>query len=140
MLTLLLSGDTGPAEVEEPADTGGYGFVITDTAPQLWWKRKPRSVPVKVAEKKIREIAGTIERVAAKQPETTTVKEARREVLQAIAPQLEQMPGFDWPALYQRILIELHVRRSQQAAEQQAAIHAQKMRDEDDILILLMAA
>lgn len=140
MLALLLSSGTDSGEVVEPPATGGHGFVITDTAPQLWWKRKPRTVTAEAAEKKVREIAGAIERVAARQPVTTTVKAARREVLRAIAPQLEQMPGFDWTALYQRILIELHVRRTQQAAEQQAAIDAQKMRDEDDILILLMAA
>lgn len=120
----------------------GHGFVITDTAPQLWWKRKPRSMPVEEAAQKVRQIAGTIERIASKQ--TATAKEAKREVLQAISPQLEQMPGFDWLTLYRTILLELHIRREQQAEQerqQEAELLALRMmRDEDDLLVLLMAA
>ena len=122
--------------------TGGHGFVFTDTAPQLWWKRKPRSMPVEEAAQKVRQIAGTIERIASKQ--TTTAKEAKREVLQAIAPKLEQMPGFDWLPLYRTILLGLHIQRSQEEARQQELIALQlaeaKRRDEEDVLILLMAA
>lgn len=122
--------------------TGGHGFVFTDTAPQLWWKRKPRSMPAEEAAQKVRKIAGTIERIASKQ--TATAKEAKREVLQAIAPQLEFMPGFDWVTLYRTILLELHIRREQQAEQerQQEAelIALRMMRDEDDLLVLLMAA
>lgn len=131
---------TGVEEVEEAPS--GHGFVITDTAPQLWWKRKPRSMPVEEAAQKVRQIAGTIERIASKQ--TATAKEAKREVLQAIAPQLEFMPGFDWVTLYRTILLELHIRREQQAEQerQQEAelIDLRMMRDDDDLLVLLMAA
>lgn len=141
MLLLLIGGaSNGDAVVTPPAE--GHGFVITDTAPQLWWKRKPRSMPVEEAAQKVRQIAGTIERIASKQ--TATAKEAKREVLQAIAPQLEFMPGFDWVTLYRTILLELHIRREQQAEQerQQEAelIALRMMRDEDDLLVLLMAA
>lgn len=128
--------------VTSEAAQEGHGFVITDSAPQLWWQRKPRSMPVEEAAQKVRQIAGTIERIASKQ--TATQKEAKREVLQAIAPQLEQMPGFDWLTLYRTILLELHIRREQQAEQerqQEAELLALRMmRDEDDLLVLLMAA
>lgn len=142
MLLLLLQGLTGCEVVEPEVPSEGHGFVITDTAPQLWWRRKPRSMPVEEAAQKVRQIAGTIERIASKQ--TATAKEAKREVLQAIAPQLEFMPGFDWVTLYRTILLELHIRREQQAEQdrQQEAelIALRMMRDEDDLLVLLMAA
>ena len=135
--TIAASGGDVVEEV-----TGGRGFVFTDTAPQLWWKRKPRSMPAEEAAQKVRKIAGTIERIASKQ--AATAKEAKREVLQAIAPQLEFMPGFDWVTLYRTILLELHIRREQQAEQerQQEAelIALRMMRDEDDLLVLLMAA
>ena len=123
------------------APTEGHGFVITDTAPQLWWKRKPRAMPVEEAAQKVKTIAGTIERIASKQ--AVTGKEARREVLQAIAPQLEFMPGFDWLALYRTILLELHIRREQQAEQerqQEAEILTMRiLREEEDVVVLLMA-
>lgn len=128
--------------VTSEAAQEGHGFVITDTAPQLWWKRKPRSMPVEEAAQKVRQIAGTIERIASKQ--TATAKEAKREVLQAIAPQLEFMPGFDWVTLYRTILLELHIRREQQAEQERQQeselLALRMMRDEDDLLVLLMAA
>ena len=140
MLLLLIGGASSGEEVVTPSS--GHGFVITDTAPHLWWKRKPRSMPVEEAAQKVKAIAGTIERIASKQ--TATAKEAKREVLQAIAPQLEFMPGFDWVTLYRTILLELHIRREQQAEQerqQEAELLALRMmRDEDDLLVLLMAA
>jgi hypothetical protein len=61
-----------------------------------------------------------------------------------IAPQLEQMPGFDWAPLYQTILLGLHTQQQAQQADERALyLHAQAQRmarDEDDVLILLMAA
>ena len=99
-------------------------------------------MPAEEAEQKVRKIAGTIERIAGKQK--TATKEAKREVLQAIAPQLEFMPGFDWVTLYQAILLELHIRREQQAAQerqrQAELIALRMMRDENDLLVLLLMA
>lgn len=123
--------------------TGGHGFVFTDTAPQLWWKRKPRSMPAEEAAQKVRKIAGTIERIASKQGKPT--KETKREIAQAIAPQLEQMPGFDWVAMYRTILLGLHIRQEQERQEQELQQAAQQAaewarRQEDDLLVLLLAA
>jgi hypothetical protein len=139
MLLLLLSGGASSGEVVAPP--GGHGFVITDAAPRLWWQRKPKAMPVDEAEQRVRRIAGTIERVASKQ--ATATKEAKREIAKAIAPQLEQMPGFDWVSMYRAILLGLHIRRAEQDVADRTLIEAQRLhmlRDEDDLLVLLLAA
>jgi hypothetical protein len=133
---------TAVVEPEIPATGSGHGFVITDTAPRLWWQRKPKAMPEAVAEQKVRTLAGTIERIANNQ--RITGQAAKREIAQVIAPQLEQMPGFDWAPLYQTILLGLHTQQQAQQADERALyLHAQAQRmarDEDDVLILLMAA
>ena len=134
MLLLLLRG---AAAVETPS--GGHGFVITDTAPRLWWQRKPKAMPEAVAERKVKRIAGTIERIASKHKAPTP--EAKREILQEIRPQLEQMPGFDWVPVYRAILLGLHIRRGEeQEAQRQAEQLAWELRQADDLLVLLLAA
>lgn len=134
MLLLLLRG---AAAVETPS--GGHGFVITDTAPRLWWQRKPKAMPEEVAERHVKRIAGTIERISSKQ--TAPTKAARKEILEAIQPQLEQMPGFDWLPVYQAILLGLHIRRGEeQEAQRQAEQLAWELRQADDLLVLLLAA
>lgn len=55
------------------------------------------------------------------------------------------MPGFDWTVVYQAVLLGLHVRREQQEQEaaERAAMDAHLLRiarDENDLLVLLMAA
>ncbi len=140
MLILLLSGGGSSGEVVAPPSEG-HGFVITDAAPRLWWQRKPKAMQADEAERRVRSIAGTIERIASKQ--TTATKEARREVLQAIALQLGQMPGFDWVPMYRAILLDLHIRKAEQESADRALIEAQRLyvlRDEDDLLVLLLAA
>jgi hypothetical protein len=133
---------TAVVEPEIPATGSGHGFVITDTAPRLWWQRKPKAMPEAVAAEKVRTLAGTIERIANRQ--RITGQAAKREIAQVIAPQLEQMPGFDWAPLYQTILLGLHIQQQAQQADDRALyLHAQAQRmarDEDDVLILLMAA
>lgn len=140
MLLLLIGLSLDVADTAPSAE--GHGFVITDTAPRLWWQRKPKAMPEEVAEQHVKRISGTIERIASKQAAPT--KAARKEILEAIQPQLEQMPGFDWLPLYQIILLELHIRRDQQAEQerqQEAELLAlRRMRNEDDLLVLLMAA
>lgn len=144
MLLLLLSGLALDGEVVEPqAPSGGHGFVITDHAPRQWWQRKPRAMPEEEAEQKVARIAGTIERIASRQGPASPV--ARKEIVQAIAPQLAEMPGFDWTVVYQAVLLGLHVRREQQEQEaaERAALDAHLLRiarDENDLLVLLMAA
>jgi hypothetical protein len=130
-------------EPEAPVSGSGHGFVITDTAPRLWWQRKPKAMPEALAAAKVREIAGAIERIASTQD--STGKQARREIAQAIAPQLEQMPGFDWGPLYRTILLGLHTQQQAQHAAQQEALQAAQLafkraRDDDDLILLLMAA
>ena len=140
-MLLLLIGLS--LDVADPAPSAeGHGFVITDTAPRLWWQRKPKAMPEEVAAQRVKRIAGTIERIASKQAAPT--KSAKQEIIRAIKPQLEKMPGFDWVPVYQAILLGLHIRRDQQAEQeiqQEAARFAlRRMRNEDDLLVLLMAA
>ena len=131
-LTALASVE-GSEETAQPA----HGFVITDTAPRLWWQRKPKAMPEEVAERHVKRIAGTIERIASKQAAPT--KAARKEIIQAIQPQLEQMPGFDWLPVYQAILLGLHIRRGEES-QRQAEQLAWELRQADDLLVLLLAA
>jgi hypothetical protein len=140
MLSLLLNLGTDSGEVVEPPVTGGgHGFVITDTAPRLWWQNRPKEIPEKAAQKKVRRIAKAIERVAREQPEAAP--QMRKAVLKAIEPQLRQMPGFDWEPIYQAILLALHIRRQEELRQAEAARIAEaRRRDEEDVFILLMAA
>jgi len=132
MLLLLIGLSLDVADTAPSAE--GHGFVITDTAPRLWWQRKPKAMPEEVAERKVKRIAGTIERIASKHKAPTP--EAKREILQEIRPQLEQMPGFDWVPVYRAILLGLHIRQSEEAQRQEAKAR----RREDDALVLLLAA
>jgi hypothetical protein len=133
---------TATGDAVEP-ESGGSGFVIVDFEPKLWWKRKPKAMPEDEAEQKVARIAGTIERIASKQGPASPA--TRKEIVKAIAPQLADMPGFDWTAIYQTVLLGLHIRQQEQEAElarfeaEQAAL-MRIARDEDDLFILLLAA
>lgn len=147
--------DSG-AEVFVPRFGGqeGHGFVLVDFDPRLWWRRKPKALDEQEAAEKIASVARQIERVAVKQVKAGRVvqpvvsKPAKAEILQAIAPQLQQMPGFDPVELYRAILERLIKQEQQRQAEQQAQqIAAQEIErirlmelDEDETIILLMGA
>jgi hypothetical protein len=123
------------------------GFVFTDTAPRMWWKRKPRYMPDDEAEELVKDAADELARVAARQvrvikPGQPLTKEAKIEARDAVAPLVADMPGFDWVALYRRILDALQLQAMEQAAQQMAAQEIERIRlmelDEEDVLILLM--
>ena len=131
------------AEIRSSEQAGeGRGFVMVDLPSALWWKRKPKSMPEEVAEQKLQRVAGVIERIARDQvasPEPATVQ--REQARQIMAPLAAEMPGFDWSALYRDMLNRLI---QQRLAEQMAAQEIERIRlfeaDEDDVLLLLMAA
>jgi hypothetical protein len=124
----------------------GHGFVITDTAPRLWWKRKPKALDEEEAQERVEKLVRVVERVARKQVEEekpAPAKERKREVREAIAPLVEEMPGFDWMAVYRTILIELERRKREEQAREQAAAEIARIRaieqDDEDALLLLMS-
>ena len=123
-----------------------HGFVITDTAPKLWWQRKPKALDEEEAEQKVAQVVRVVERIALSQvkaEQPAPAKEQKREVREAIAPLVAEMPGFDWMTLYRVILIELGRRQQEQQAAELAQIEIARIqamrRDEDDVLILLMS-
>lgn len=128
-------------------ETGSpHGFVITDTAPKLWWQRKPKALDEEEAEQKVAQVVRVVERIALSQVEAeqpAPAKAQKREVREAIAPLVAEMPGFDWMTLYRTILIELGRRQQEQQAAELAQIEIARIqamrRDEDDVLILLMS-
>ncbi|MCW5668145.1 MAG: hypothetical protein KIT86_00700 [Hydrogenophaga sp.] len=129
-----------------PATGSPHGFVITDTAPKLWWKRKPKALDEEEAEQKVSQVVRVVERIALRQVEAqqpAPAKELKREVREAIGPLVAEMPGFDWMTLYRTILIELGRRQQEQQAAELAQIEIARIqamsRDEDDVLILLMS-
>lgn len=128
-------------------ETGSpHGFVISDTAPKLWWQRKPKALDEEEAEQKVAQVVRVVERIALRQVEAeqpAPAKEQKREVREAIAPLVAEMPGFDWMTLYRTILIELGRRQQEQQAAEQAQMEIARIqamrRDEDDVLLLLMS-
>lgn len=153
-IAFTLDGIAFDAQQAGPAAEEGHGFVMVDFEPRLWWQRKPKALDEKEAAEKIAAVARQIERVAVKQVKAGRVvqpvvtKPAKSEIRQAIAPQVEQMPGFDWVALYRNILDRLIAQEAQRQAEAQAAQIAQQEierirlmeQDEDDVLVLLMGS
>lgn len=129
-----------------PATGSPHGFVISDTAPRLWWQRKPKALDEQEAAEKVAKVVRVVERIARQQVEATQpvpAKEQKREVREAIAPLVAEMPGFDWMTLYRTILIELGRRQQEQQAAEQAQMEIARIqamrRDEDDVLLLLMS-
>lgn len=120
---------------------GGMGFVFTDTPSALWWKRKPKALSDEVAEQKVNRVVRVIKEIAGKQQAEQTAKQAQREVAQAIAPMLADMPGFDWTPLYRTIVAEFQ-RQREQAARIEAVAQIARIRaieqDDEDVMILLM--
>lgn len=141
-------GDTALilGEGAEPTQSSPHGFVITDTAPKLWWKRKPKALDEEEAQERVEKLVRVVERVARKQVEEekpAPAKERKREVREAISPLVEEMPGFDWMAVYRTILIELESRKREAQAREQAAAEIARIRaieqDDEDALLLLMS-
>jgi hypothetical protein len=129
------------AQIGAEPETGGRGFVIVDTPSKLWWKRKPKALPEEDADEKVQRVVRVIERVAKKQVQAeqpAKFTQQKAEVRQAIAPMVEQMPGFDWMAVYVTILDGL----KQQEAQRIANAEIERIRliesEDEDLLILMM--
>lgn len=115
---------------------------FTDTAPRLWWQRRPKAMPEEVAEEKVAQVANVIRRVAKAQVgKEAPPKQLKREVREAIEPLVAEMPGFDWVTLWRFISVQVALEEQKQR-EEMALILAQQAweRDEEDALVLLMAA
>jgi hypothetical protein len=136
---------TSESEPEPEPENDGRGFVITDTAPRLWWQRKPKALGEQEAEERIERVVRVVERIARTQVQAVQAapaKERKAEVRDAIAPLVEQMPGFDWMAVYRAILIELERKRqdeAQRVAMQEIARIQAIEQDDEDVLLLLMS-
>lgn len=150
MLLLLLRGATGSV-VEPPAPEptpAGHGFVMTDTAPRLWWQRKPKAMPEEEASRRIRRVARKIQRIAREQAEQNPepTRRQREVIASAIAQDLAQMPGFDWTAVHRAILIGLQLEQARKAEQhererlQAEAIRAHRRREDEAITLLLLSA
>lgn len=132
------SGSFAPVSLTAPQtaqSVGGLGFEFTSTPSALWWKRKPKALPEKVAEQQVQRVVRVIKEVAAKQQPEQTAKQAQREVAQAVAPLLADMPGFDWTPLYRNIVQKNRAREQMQAAIDRARFIEQ---DDEDVLLLLI--
>lgn len=128
------------------APTKTAGFVITDTAPRMWWQRKPKALDDEEAEQRVERVVRVVERIAraqVEQPNPAPQKVRKAEVREAIAPLVEQMPGFDWMAVYRTVLIELERRKQEEQALELAAAEIARIRaieqDDEDVLLLLMS-
>lgn len=144
--SLVGAGSIVSGQAQNGISQGGFGFVITDTAPRLWWQRKPKALDEQEAEEKVAKVVRVVERIARQQVEAdrpAPVKDKKREVREAIAPLVAEMPGFDWMTVYRTILIELGRRQQEQQAAEQAQMEIARIqamrRDEDDVLLLLMS-
>lgn len=150
---MVVTHDTSGALVGSGAAVEGSALVgaapaavhrveFVNYEPKLWWLRKPKAIPEEVAKAKVKKIAGVIrEVVQAKQAEP--LKEQRQAVKQAIAPMLQEMPAFDWVALYQQIALLVSLENARRDKEAQMAYLAQQalMQEiaEEEELLLLMA-
>lgn len=116
------------------------GFVIVDTAPRLWWQRKPKALPDEVAEQKVKAVARVIERIAIEQVnQPATPFEQKAQARQIVAPLIADMPGFDWSAMYRAAIAALIAQKLEAQRIEMERIRLLEA-DEDDVLILLMAA
>jgi hypothetical protein len=150
MLTLLFTfltyASTGPAP--EPPRGLHLGFDV-DFEPTLWWQRKPKSLEPAKAKKQLRKVAAVIVEKAQQQAEERAPEATRKaEVREAVAPLVQQMPGFDWRAMYEaaydRALtaaiaaqMQAQERAQAQAAAKAEAARKRRMRDEEEIALLL---
>lgn len=116
---------------------------FVDFEPKLWWLRKPKALPEEVAQEKVQAVARTIQRVVRKKVDAQQ-EPSKKEVKQAIAGLVQDMPGFDWVALYQQIVLQINLQRLQDeelARQEQGRLARIRFeQDDEDALILLMAA
>jgi len=124
-----LEGADARLLVNGVAEASSHGFVIVDMPSTMWWKRKPNAMPEAVAKKKVKRVAKAIEQVARKEDVT------QRDVREAIAPYLAEMPGFDWKQLYRQIVVQNDARKRMQAAMARAK---QIEQDDEDVLLLML--
>jgi hypothetical protein len=121
--------------------------IIADADPAIWWQRKPKAMPEDEAEQRIEKLVRVVERVARKQiasDRPAPEKVRKTEVREAISPLVDDMPGFDWMAVYRAILIELERRNRQENAEALAISEMNSIiaaeQDEENVIILLLGA
>ena len=150
MLTLFfhfLTTGANTTPVEPPRGLQ-LGFDV-DFEPTLWWQRKPKALEPELAKKQLRKVAAVIVEKAQQQAEERAPEATRKaEVREAVAPLVQQMPGFDWRAMYQaaydRALtaaiaaqMQAQERAQAQAVARAEAERKRRMRDEEEIALLL---
>lgn len=142
-------GGVGIVSANDGTVVNNHGFIIIDTEPRLWWKRKPSKLDDKKAEEKIFKVARVIERVVkhvANSNEPSVSKEVYRKAAYAeVAPLLREMPGFDWSPMFRAILTQSKLQEQNRIAAEQAGILAKqeierikRIRDDEEALIVLL--
>lgn len=142
-------GSVGIVSANDGTVVNNHGFIIIDTEPRLWWKRKPSKLDDKKAEEKIFKVARVIERVVkhvANSNEPSVSKEVYRKAAYAeVAPLLREMPGFDWSPMFRAILTQSKLQEQNRIAAEQAGILAKqeierikRIRDDEEALIVLL--
>jgi len=133
-------------EQAEPTSVAFPGFEV-DIEPALWWQRKPKAEPVEQARAKVRAVAKVVSQAAQEHVDERASRARRKaDVRDRLAPLVQDMPGFDWVAMYDRAystLLALEIRRQMDEAELIARREIERIqaaaRDEDDIVALLLA-
>jgi hypothetical protein len=141
MLTLLFSFLTYGSETPRGLQ---LGFDV-DFEPTLWWQRKPKALEPVEAKKQLRKVAAVIVEKAQKQAEERAPEATRKaEVREAVAPLVQQMPGFDWrdmyEAAYDRALTAAIAAQMRVQDDEKARVLAERkkrLRDEEEIALLL---
>lgn len=142
-------GSVGIVSANDGTVVNNHGFIIIDTEPRLWWKRKPSKLDDKKAEEKIFKVARVIERVVkhvANSNEPSVSKEVyRKAAYSEVAPLLREMPGFDWSPMFRAILTQSKLQEQNRIAAEQAGILAKqeierikRIRDDEEALIVLL--
>lgn len=146
MLSLLFTFLTYASNGHSPEPPRGLqlGFDV-EIEPTLWWQRKPKAVEPEAAKAQLRKVAAVIVKKAQQQAEERKPEATRKaEVREAVAPLVQQMPGYDWRPMYQaaydRALTAAIASQMQAREEEQAralAARKRRMRDEEEIALLL---
>jgi hypothetical protein len=146
MLTLLFHFlTTGAGAASEPERGLALGFDVVDMEPALWWQRKPKALEPSAAKEKLRKVAAIIVEKAQEQAEEKAPEATRKaEVRAAVEPLVQQMPGFDWRAMYEAAYDRALTAAIAQQLKAADAIKARadadrrrRMRDEEEIAILM---
>lgn len=131
-------GSVGTVSATDGTVVNGHGFIITDTAPRLWWKRKPRKLDDKEAEEKIVKVVRTIERVANSTDPSASKEVLRKAAYAEIAPFLREMPGFNWEPMFRAILTQSKLQQQAKILANQEIERIKRMRDDEEALIVLL--